>query len=70
METLKFNSTIKCSGCLANVTPFLNETAGTQNWEVDLKNPNKVLTVKSDGISADQIAEAVGKAGYTVEQIN
>lgn len=69
METLKFNSTIKCSGCLERVTPFLNETAGTQNWEVDLRNPNKVLTVKANDISPEQIAEAVEKAGYTVEPI-
>lgn len=69
METLKFNSTIKCTGCLTNVTPYLNEAVGANNWEVDLRNPNKVLTVQAAGVSAQQITDAVGKAGYTVEQI-
>ncbi len=70
MKTLKFNSTIKCTGCLAKVTPFLDETAGVNNWEVDLKNPDKVLTVQSVGVSADAIAEAVKNAGYSAEPIN
>jgi len=69
METLKFNSTIKCTGCLAKVTPFLDEVAGENNWEVDLNNPNKVLTVKTEGVSAEAISQAVGAAGYSAESI-
>ncbi len=70
METLKFNSTIKCTGCLAKVTPLLDETVGANNWEVDLKNPNKVLTVRANGVSAEQITKAVGNAGYSAESLN
>ena len=69
METLKFNSTIKCTGCLAKVTPFLDEVAGADNWEVDLKTPNKVLTVKANGLTADQITKAVKNAGYAAEEL-
>jgi len=69
METLKFNSTIKCTGCLANATPFLDKVAGAGNWEVDLRNPNKVLTVKSEGVTAEQISDAVTQAGYTAEEV-
>ncbi|MEQ8360120.1 MAG: heavy metal transport/detoxification protein [Cytophagales bacterium] len=70
METLKFNSTIKCTGCLAKVTPYLDELAGDNNWEIDLKNPNKVLTVKTMGISAEAISQAVEAAGYSAKSIN
>jgi len=70
METLKFNSTIKCTGCLAKVTPFLDETAGVNNWDIDLKNPNKVLTVKANGVSAEDITKAVENAGYSVQSVN
>lgn len=70
METLKFNSTIKCTGCLAKVTAFLDQTAGANNWEVDLKNPDKVLTVKSNGVSAAEISKAVADAGYMAESVN
>lgn len=70
METLKFKSTIKCSGCLGTVTPFLDKTVGAGNWEVDLKNPNKVLTVDAPGVTADQISKAVEDAGYSAEAMN
>ena len=70
METFKFRSTIKCTGCLAKVTPHLDSTEGINKWEVDLKNPDKVLTVEGSGVTAEQVREAVEKAGYSVEAIN
>lgn len=71
METLKFKTTIKCMGCVEQVTPHLNETVGVNNWEVDVKNPEKVLTVKtSENVSASDIINAVVNAGYTAEQKN
>lgn len=39
MTTLKFKANIKCAGCLAIVTPNLNETAGEDNWEMDIQVP-------------------------------
>lgn len=69
METLKFNSTIKCTGCLEILTPFLNEIAGIDNWEVDLKNPNKVLSVDATGVSSGEIIEAVENAGYIAQSL-
>lgn len=68
METIKFKTNIKCSGCIAKVTPHLNETVGEGNWEVDLNNPAKVLTI-ADETDAAKVKEAVEKAGYKAEQI-
>ena len=48
MKDTKFKTTIKCSGCVDKVTPFLNEAVGVGNWDVDLNNPMKVLTVRSE----------------------
>lgn len=71
METLKFKTTIKCSGCVAAATPFLNSTVGENNWEVDTKNQDKVLTIIQDkGIDADAIIQAVNAAGYKAEQLD
>jgi copper chaperone len=66
MEALKFRTDIKCSGCLSKVTPFLNEAVGEDNWEVDITNPQKPLTVVGE---ADQlkVEEAVRKAGFKAE---
>jgi copper chaperone len=66
METIKFKTTIKCSGCVAKVTPFLNEALGEDNWEVDYNNPAKVLTVVGEK-NQDKVIQAVEKAGYKAE---
>ena len=68
METKQFKTTIKCAGCIAQVTPHLNDAIGENNWTVDINNPAKVLSVKSEA-SAASIIEAVKKAGYKAEAI-
>lgn len=71
METLKFKTTIKCSGCVGKATPFLNEVAGEDNWEVDVQNPDKILTVASDEkLDAEAVIKAVQEAGYKAEKLN
>ncbi|WP_339787014.1 MAG: heavy-metal-associated domain-containing protein [Imperialibacter sp.] len=70
METLKFKSNIKCTGCIEKVTPYLNEAAGAEKWEVDLKNPEKILTVHAEGVTSEQISQAIQKAGYVAEVIS
>lgn len=68
METTKFKTTIKCSGCVAKVTPFLNEALGEDNWEVDYTDPSKVLTVIGEKDKA-KVIQAVEKAGYKAEAL-
>lgn len=68
METIKFKTTIKCAGCVANVTPFLNEALGENKWEVDYNNPAKVLTVVGEDDKA-KVIQAVEKAGYKAEAL-
>ena len=68
METTKFKTTIKCSGCVAKVTPFLNEALGENNWEVDYNNPSKVLTVVGEK-NNEKVVEAVARAGYKAEAL-
>lgn len=68
MKTSKFRTTIKCSGCVAKVTPFLNEALGEDNWEVDYNNPAKILTVAGEKDNIEVI-QAVEKAGYKAEAL-
>jgi copper chaperone CopZ len=68
METLKFKTTIKCSGCVAKVTPFLNEALGEATWEVDYNNPSKILTVVGEKDQA-KVIQALEKAGYKAEKL-
>ncbi|MCW3464192.1 heavy-metal-associated domain-containing protein [Chitinophaga nivalis] len=67
METVQFKTNIKCAGCIATVTPVLNELAGQENWEVDLQSPDKVLTVSTDKTDKDVIRQALEKVGYKAD---
>ena len=68
MESIKFKTDIKCMGCVSQVTPHLNETIGQENWEVDITNPSKILTVKGES-NENKIKEALQKAGFKAEKI-
>jgi len=71
METLKFKTTIKCSGCVEKVTPVLNETVGKNNWQVDLQTPEKLLTINSDKeVSEQDVVKAMESVGYKANKIN
>jgi copper chaperone len=68
METNKFKTNIKCSGCVEKVTPFLDEALGSENWNVDYNNPQKILTVTGEKDTA-KVIEALAKAGYKGEEL-
>ena len=69
METLKLKTNINCSGCVAKVTPSLNETIGENNWQVDTQNPNKILTISGTQVSKNEVIKAVQKAGFKAEEV-
>ncbi len=70
METLKFKTTIKCAGCIAKATPFLDETIGKDKWKVDVDNPGKILTVVADHLGQEEVIKAVQEAGFKAEEVN
>ena len=70
MEPIKLKTNIKCGGCVATVTPFLNQTAGEGNWTVDTASPNKILTVTASNATRDAVEQAVQQAGFRAEPIS
>lgn len=69
-NTLKFKTNINCMGCVSKVTPELNKLTAIENWEVDIRNKDKVLTVEVSSDKQDEIISAVEKAGFKIEKIN
>jgi copper chaperone len=69
MKTYQFKTNIMCGSCIEKVTPVLNENLGENKWEVDIKDPKKILTVSAEGASKSDIINAVEKAGYKAEEI-
>lgn len=67
METLKFKTNIKCGACVATVTPHLNKLEGVERWEVDLQNPDRILTVEAGNASEQDVVKAINEAGYKAE---
>lgn len=71
METLKFKTNIKCGGCIAAVTPILNNIPEISKWEVDIENPEKTLTIQADEqLEVATVVGALEKAGYTATETN
>ena len=68
METIKYKTNIKCEGCVAKVTSSLNETVGEGNWQVDITNPSKVLTVPAQ-VDETTLKESLKKVGYQAERM-
>jgi copper chaperone len=69
METLKFKTNIKCGGCIATITPVLNNDTQIENWAVDLQNADKILTISTEH-NAEEISTLLKTAGYDATEIN
>ncbi|QQT25093.1 heavy-metal-associated domain-containing protein [Sphingobacterium spiritivorum] len=69
-DTLKFKTNIKCSSCVAKVTPFLDAEEGIKQWEVDTSTADKILTVETNGMTESEIKNAVEKSGYKIESVS
>jgi copper chaperone len=68
METLKFKTNLKCSGCVAAVKNSLDAVKNVNSWEVDLVSPDKTLTVEGSA-DEDDIVAAFAKAGYQADPL-
>jgi copper chaperone len=67
MKTQKFKTNIACSNCLAKVSPILNAEPRIKSWEVDLKSDDRLLTVESEDMSAEEVFKTVIKAGFVAK---
>ncbi len=69
-RNFQFKTNINCSSCVATVTPFLNDAEGICHWEVNTTTKDKVLSVKSEGITEQEVIEVVQKAGFKIESLS
>jgi copper chaperone len=70
MKQYQFKTNINCGGCVAKVTPFLNENKDIQQWKVDTANPQKILTVETNSLKEEEVKEIVQKAGFKAESVS
>ncbi|WP_256006531.1 MULTISPECIES: heavy-metal-associated domain-containing protein [Pedobacter] len=68
MHTLAFKTNIKCGGCIAAVTPVLDQIPG--DWKVDTESPDKILTISTDEpLNPKEVIIALDQVGYQAEKI-
>lgn len=61
-KEFQFKTNINCGGCVASVKPHLNNAEGVCEWNVDTTNKDKILTVKSEGITEEQVLGIIKKS--------
>lgn len=68
-RNLKFKTTLNCGGCVSKVQADFDNAEGIQDWKVDTENPDKILTVKSSGITEEEVIDIVKSKGFKAEPI-
>lgn len=64
-RTLKFKTNLKCGNCVAKVKPQLDEAKEIVEWSIDLKDPERILTVELEETGdAARIEKILADAGY------
>ncbi|MBL7664526.1 MAG: heavy-metal-associated domain-containing protein [Bacteriovoracaceae bacterium] len=65
MTTLKLKTDLACGKCVEKLRNVFQHESGISTWDVDLKSPDKTLTVQGD-VNEVTITKLVEKAGYHV----
>jgi len=68
-KELKFKTTLNCGGCVSKVQSDLDNAEGIYEWNVDTANDDKILTIKSGGITEDEVVAIIKKKGFKAEPI-
>ncbi len=70
MKTFRFKTNIESTQSVANISDFIDNTNGIKNWEIDLRSPDKVLTIRGDVNRPDVMVKKVHKAGFQLTPLS
>lgn len=62
-----FKTDLKCGGCVSKVEKELNDSVGVNEWTVDTKHKDKILTVKNTAVTADKVIRVLQEKGYSAQ---
>lgn len=66
MNVQRYKTNLNCGSCVAAVTPYLDGDKSIKRWSVDTVDPNKILTIESDGVTLETVQRLVSSAGFQV----
>ena len=69
IQTYRFKTSLKCSGCIRAITPGLESLNLIEHWSVDLDQPDKILEVEAQSDISELVIESVKKAGYVISRL-
>lgn len=69
-KNLQFKTNLNCGGCVSKVKSDLDTTEGISEWYVDTDSTAKILTVKSAGISEDEVVAIIKGKGFKAEPLH
>ncbi|HRE51168.1 MAG TPA: heavy-metal-associated domain-containing protein [Flavitalea sp.] len=69
-KEFRFRTNLNCGGCVSKVKADLDNAEGLSEWNVDIDNADKILTVKSKGITKDEVAAIIKSKGFKAEPLN
>ncbi|MCW8311920.1 MULTISPECIES: heavy-metal-associated domain-containing protein [Sphingobacterium] len=68
-KNIQFRTNLNCSGCVSKVSADLDHADGICEWNVDTASNDKILTVKSNGITENEVIEIIKNKGFNAELI-
>lgn len=66
MTAHRYKTDLRCGACVESVRPLLDAAPDVTRWTADVSDPDKVLTVEGDGITAERVDALIRPAGYHV----
>ena len=68
MKKLRFETTLKCEGCVETLSQHMNKLDFVKNWKVDLASNKKILTVEGEELNKQDVIKSVESAGFTAKK--
>lgn len=66
-NTAFLRTSLQCMACVSKVEKELNELLGQNNWEIDLTNPSKILTIDNSTDKLQDVINIINSKGFDAE---
>lgn len=66
-NTASLRTSLQCMACVSKVENELNELLGQNNWEIDLTNPSKILTIDNSTDKLQDVINIINSKGFDAE---
>ena len=69
MNKIDFKTNINCGSCVQKVTPTLDGIEGIATWSVDTNNPQKILTIETEEVTAEEVITKNQDIGFDIARL-